>query len=279
MTFDRIEGGTSGTAQRFRFEAQEQTRFRLNAIKCRAGSGTRYLMRVSTRNFRRYGVLQRIQEDRENTPSESPIRLMVRQSRVKNIRAPSYARLRGLERAFLDAAEMEAPKKEDRDLLGLKGADLYGALGPFRQASLLNLFVKASHVTSDRCFRFCRHPLVVRRDRCFCAVDEPMYEFLKKSSKFNSADNTLHKPLKGYHLEDSFKTKDSHANLQVTLMRHRINGTLAADVDIDEASGIRHGFEVLRNAITNKRTNPYLIRELMILAEQGLKPRYRFVFE
>jgi hypothetical protein len=52
-------------------------------------------------------------------------------------------------------------------------------------------------------------------------------------------------------------------------------------VDLDESSGIEHGFEVIRNAITDGRTNPYLIRELMLLSdpvEKVLDPGYRFVF-
>ena len=55
----------------------------------------------------------------------------------------------------------------------------------------------------------------------------------------------------------------------------------AADVDIDEASGFGHGFELIRNSV-NGRTNPYLIRELMLLSAQeagALDPGYRFVFK
>ena len=278
VTFERIESATSGIVAAFSFEALGRDRFRMDKIKCRTGPGTLYLARIATPNFRRYGFLQRIREQTQNTPSESPIKLMVRPRRVKSIRAPSYSKLRKAERAFLDAARMQAAKAEDKDLVGLKGADLYDGLGSLRNASLLNIFVKASHLTSDRCFRFCRRLLVVRQDRCACEVDEPIYAFLLNSNRFKSAPKRLHKPLKRYQLVDSFKTKDSHANLQITLMRHATSGTWAADVDIDESSGIEHGFEVIRNALTNKRTNPYLIRELMILSGQGLDPRYRFVF-
>ncbi len=65
-------------------------------------------------------------------------------------------------------------------------------------------------------------------------------------------------------------------------MRHTVTGALAADVDIDEMSGIEHGFEVIRNEITGTQTNPYLIRELMLLSEpvEGvLDPGYRFIFK
>jgi hypothetical protein len=64
-------------------------------------------------------------------------------------------------------------------------------------------------------------------------------------------------------------------------MRDDSSGRFAADVDIDEASGIEHGFEVLRNRFQG-RTNPYLIRELLLLADfetGALNPGYRFVFK
>jgi hypothetical protein len=80
---------------------------------------------------------------------------------------------------------------------------------------------------------------------------------------------------------DSFKSKDAHANLQVTFMRDKSNGTLAADIDIDESAGIEHGFEVIRNATFHSRTNPYLIHEFLLSADpigKSLDPGYQFRF-
>jgi hypothetical protein len=77
------------------------------------------------------------------------------------------------------------------------------------------------------------------------------------------------------------KSRDAHANIQITFMEHATTGELAADIDIDETSGIRHGFEVIRNALFNHRTNPYLIREFLIAADpitRRLNPGYSFVF-
>ena len=81
--------------------------------------------------------------------------------------------------------------------------------------------------------------------------------------------------------EGSFKSRDAHANLQVTFMREIASGELAADIDIDESAGIQHGFEVIGNALFRKRTNPYLIREFLLSAEpitRALDPGYQFVF-
>jgi len=255
--------------------------FLIEDIQCRGGPGTLYIVLITTKDCRSFAFFQLIVEQKANTPSESHIRLMVKPKRVKDIEAPAFSALKTSLRRFLDSANMQAPKQEDRDLLGLQGAALYGALGPLQRACLLNIFTKASHVSSDRCFRFLGSPAVLRQDRCLCSVDASMPEFLRKSERFKSAPNTLHKPLSGFRLEDSFKSRGAHANLQVTFMRHKQTGKLAADVDIYESRGIEHGFEVMRNAITGGRTNPYLIRELMLLSdpiEKVLNPRYRFLF-
>jgi hypothetical protein len=105
--------------------------------------------------------------------------------------------------------------------------------------------------------------------------------FLQRSALFKTVNGSLHKPLPGYLRMESYKTLDAHANLQVTLMRKPDANEWAADIDIDEAAGIEHGFEVLRNRLTGGKTNPYLVRELLLLAdwqERTLDPGYRFTF-
>ena len=80
---------------------------------------------------------------------------------------------------------------------------------------------------------------------------------------------------------ESFKSRDAHANLQVTLMREKGTGALAADIDIDESAGIEHGFEVIRNATFHSRTNPFLVHEFLLSADpvgKSLDPGYQFRF-
>lgn len=258
-----------------------ETEFVVGNLECRGGPGTLYTVQVSARNYRTFGFVQMLMEERINTPTESPIRLVVNPKRVTGIIAPDFPGLPAALRTFLSGASMTAPKAEDSDLAGLAGQALYDALGPLRKACLLNLFKKAGHASSDRCFRFLSVPAVMRQDRCFCAADDRMPEFLRRSEAFGTAPNLLHDPLPGFQLEDSFKSKDAHANLQVTFQRHKTTGALSADVDIDESSGIQHGLDVLRHAVTGGRTNPYLIREFMLLSdpvEQVLDPGYRFNF-
>lgn len=279
----RATGGSRGAGVTATFPLDGQTRLDLTEIPCASGYGTTYTVVATIKRFRRYAFQQLIRENAATTASESPIRLVVRPRAVKDIAAPPFSALPRVPQAVLTSAEMRDYRREDRDLVGLTGASLYAALGPRRTACLLNVIAKANHASSDGCGRFMRGALVLRQDRCFCLVDDAMPRFLNDSDRFVTAPSSLHTPLHGFRMVDaSYKSKDSHANLQVTFMQHRETDALAADVDIDEASGFRHGLEVIRNAVGKRRTNPYLVRELLLLRDpvgRGLDPGYRFVLD
>jgi hypothetical protein len=124
--------------------------------------------------------------------------------------------------------------------------------------------------------------MVCRQDRFVARVGAGLPGRLRRSPVFKSAPESRHEPLPGFEMaEGSFKSRDAHANLQVTFMREVATGALAADIDIDESSGIEHGFEVIRNAMFRRRTNPCLIREFLLSADpiaRSLDPCYRFRF-
>ena len=275
----RAEGGP-GSQEGATFPLAGETVLTLEDITCQAGFGTTYTVTLTTNNFRRYAFNQLIKEKVVNKANESPVRLVVKPKSVLDIKAPSFLRLAKKLRDFLSEADMRKPEDEDADLFGLSGAALYDNLGPLRKACLLNIFKKAGHTSSDGCDRFMIKPLALRQDRCFCLVHEDIVMFLNDSTRFTSVNGALHDPLRGFQMLKglSYKSTDSHANLQVTLMKNA-TGRFAADVDIDEASGIGHGFEVIRNKIGNQRTNPFLVRELLLLHHPAGAPRYRFVFK
>ena len=49
-----------------------------------------------------------------------------------------------------------------------------------------------------------------------------------------------------------------------------------ADIDIDDANGIAHMFQVLRNAITGRPTHPFDVHELLV-SYQKLDPGYALI--
>jgi len=156
----------------------------------------------------------------------------------------------------------------------------YQALRPLQQACLLNIAAKASAVILDdgrSCLDHIAEIIRVRQDRVLARTTAALHDQAGQSSRFNQVSGVLHPAPAGYRPAGSFKTKDLHGNLQLTFFRRGESGNdYLVDADIDEARGIEHLFEVVRNAV-NGPTNPYDVREILI-AGQGLHPGYSFVF-
>lgn len=275
---DPHESGQGGSRVHARFEVDGHDTFSVSDIPCHAGLGTLYTVRVQAPGYKPYAFFQRIEATPRNLPSEPHVRLMVNPRKVKDILPPRFADLPAAFRRGLEQAGMVALASEDADLVGAQGAALYEALGPLRKACLLNLVAKATHPSTERLARFVRAPTVLRQDRCFAEVDPALHALLCRSDRFVSAPSLLHAPPPGFTRLDSFKSRDPHANIQVTFMRAATGEAMWADIDIDEADGLRHGFEVIRNAVIDGRTNPYLIRELLLKAddETPIDPKYDF---
>lgn len=274
-------GGTGGVGMTASAAMGGATDLNLTGIECIGGIGTRYMVTVRAKHYCPYSFFQTVIAD-QSTPASDQVELWVDPSAVKNIKAPAFDDLAPRLQRILESARMFSLLPEDQDIASKQGSALYRALGPLRKAALLNIFKKASHRgTTENCARFIRSLMLCRQDRVFAMVEPTILDFLRRSVVFKSALNTLHDPLPDFELEESFKSRDAHANLQITLMRHRQSGLLAADLDIDESSGIEHGFEVVRNAVFHGRTNPYVVREFLIVSdpiEKTLDPGYDFVF-
>ena len=272
--------GTSGDSMSGHVQMGAATELSITGISCRGGPGTMYRLLATAPHYRPYSFFQLIREGVPNQAADD-IEFWVSPADVTGILAPEFSELSPHLQEILTNARMTVDKPEDRDLAGRSGADLYAQLGPLRQAGLLNIAKKADHQTAAKCFPLVGELLICRQDRVFAMVDSELPGLLKNSPSFSSAPGALHKPLSGFEMTgESFKSRDPHANLQVTFQR-RTDGALAADIDIDESTGIQHGVEVIRNATFRSRTNPYLIREFLLAAdhlEHTLDPGYRFEF-
>jgi hypothetical protein len=244
------------------------------AISFRDAATGIYRFQLAPTNYRVLQFFLRLTED-ETIVREAPVIFPVDPARVSDISAPAFADLDDRLRNLLIGTNL----KLDGDRT-LSGADLYGAFPAILKASLLNLFTKSSHTMlgdGTTCFDHIQHMVELDQDRIFAKTDATLLEEAMQSRDFRPVDFSLHKEIAPYHVVSSFKRREAHGNLQLTFSRKGETGTdYLVDMDIDEAQGIEHVFEVIRNSVSG-RTNPYNIREILA-AGQNLKPLYGFVF-
>lgn len=163
---------------------------------------------------------------------------------------------------------------------GKKGKDLYDSLDDIRRAGLLNIATKtnATGLTNGRTvLSYIERLNEIRGDRFFCDVPKELRSETKNSAAeglFRKVSGSLHTPPPGFQPAESFKSSDKYGNLQLTFFTNGEN--FKADIDIDDAGGLEHVFQVLRNKLSGKPTHPYNIHEILV-AHQHLDPGYTFV--
>lgn len=231
-----------------------------------------YLVRVTPRTFypvARFSVAKR---------SPAPLRMVfpVRESAVKAVEFPAYEDLAE------DVKRLLRRSTEVDDYPGTKGAELYEAIGIERRAGLLNILAKSAeteYLGSGRVLRYLADCELLRivRDRIYARVPREMFEATAAGvgARFSKVSGLLHRPfLRGYTGVASFKTRDDHGVLQLTFSQKE--DQWLADIDIDEAGGFEHIFEVVRNAVKDSSTHPFRVHQIL-LGEQGIDPGYDLI--
>lgn len=205
--------------------------------------------------------------------TERTIVLPVDAGKVIRVRFPDYDDLTHAH-ALLEASAGVL------DFAGRQGRDLYDNLDDIRRAGLLNIVAKC-HVTQFRpdasVLSYVHELKELRGDRFYGVVSHELRENVRNSVQenlFEPASDLLHRPPDGFERAGSFKTPDPYGNLQLSFFVR--DGTWMADIDIDDAAGVGHVFQVVRNALTGRPTHPYNIHQILI-HRQALDPGYRFV--
>jgi len=207
-------------------------------------------------------------------PTKLEITCPVNPDKVISLQVPEFEALPSRVRTLLQASNA---------VLGYEnksGADLFLALDDLRKAGLLNIVAKCANtrvasgaivLDSLQQLRECRG------DRFFCEVTQQLREDVQNSvaaGLFFEASELLHHPPAGYSSAKSYKTPDRYGNLQLSFFT---NGSeWVADIDIDDAGGLEHVFQVVRNFVEDRPTHPYDIHEILV-AYQKIDPGYRFV--
>lgn len=194
--------------------------------------------------------------------------------KVLRLDVPAFADLRDDARRTLEASDTVL------GFDGLSGAALFERLDSIRQAGFLNIIAKTAETVfaNGRSVGSSLQKLLeLRGDRFFVTVPHELREETKNSVQdglFEEVSGLLHHPPEGFEPGGSFKTRDRYGNLQLTFF---VRGSeWRADVDIDDAGGFEHVFQVLRNTLTGSPTHPYNIHQLL-LQHQKLDPGYDLV--
>jgi hypothetical protein len=196
--------------------------------------------------------------------------------RVTRMVAPRYDALPPRAQTVLQGSALDHPPQ------GVKGSALYERLEDIPRAGFLNLVAKMNDtklLDGSTVLDHVASLYRMRGDRVFANVARGLRDLVKTAvdaHRFTRVDGSLHDPPEGYKLVDSYKTiPDKYGNLQVTFFAS-LAPPLAfkADIDVDDAQGIEHVFQVLSHWITGEGTHPYDIHEIL-LAHQGLDPGYR----
>jgi hypothetical protein len=213
-----------------------------------------------------------------NVRSDGPTRITmpfaIDAQKVREAVFPAYGALDDDGRRILAASDQ---------VLGFEGrsaAALYDALDDLRRAGLLNILAKARAtplVNGRTVITYLEELKELRGDRFFARVPQELREETKQSAQeglFDAAPDLLHHPPPGLTHAGSFKTRDHYGNLQLTFFAG--GGDWVADVDIDDAGGLEHVFQVVRNELTGRPTHPYDIHDILV-RHQHLEPGYALV--
>lgn len=193
--------------------------------------------------------------------------------KVAGVKFPDYAATLPDLQTILDRSDKVL------GLEGKKGQQLYDNIDKPRKACLLNIGAKcaSTRLSNDKTvLPYIDRINELRGERFFAVVSKELREETKNSISeglFREVSGALHTPPEGFSDAGSFKTMDKYGNLQLTFFAK--GDDWVADIDIDDAAGIEHVFQVLDHKITGNHTNPYHIHEILV-ARQHIDPGYSF---
>jgi len=211
-----------------------------------------------------------------NGVTEKAVALPVDITKIVSVTFPPFAKVtKVLKRLMTTSANVFGFENKT-------GADLYDSLDDVRRAGTLNIATKTLSTTFSNgvsVLSLIKELRELRGDRFFAVVEKSLREetiHSVNSGLFHKVDESLHHlppEFEGFEPADSFKTDDQYGNLQLSFFRK--GDQFVADIDIDDAGGLGHIFQVLKNHFTGGPTHPYNIHEILI-KHQHLDPGYRF---
>ena len=227
-----------------------------------------YSVEVDAPSYRGVKLLTRIPASGDG---ELTVTLPVNKDRVMSVTFPEFAALSEAAQLLLNNS-VSLP-----GAVPASGEAAYGAFDDVRRAGFLNLIAKAgrtSFTDNSKVIAYIDEITEQRGDRMFAMVKPELHAQTTSAleDEFSKALDILHTPPAGFHAVDSYKTPDRYGNLQLTFSQNDA-GDWALDMDIDNAQGFEHFFQIVNNI--GGATHPYDIHEILV-ATQELDPGYRF---
>lgn len=231
--------------------------------------GQPYIVKVFPLRHRPVAQFAMAGPDSDPTPVQ--LHCPLHPERVRSVTFPAYEALDPELVRVLECSTVEG-------VTG-RGPALYGALTDTQKAGLFNLFAKMHGFGFDECrtvWSLVDALFRVRTDRIFVDVQPALRDLVKgavAADRFREVSGSLHTPPPGYGQAGSFKTAEQYGNLQLTFfssleapLRFRV------DADIDDAAGLGHVFQVMRNWLTHGTTHPYDIHQILVFRQEASLP-------
>ena len=191
--------------------------------------------------------------------------------RVRAAKFPEYDKVAPELKRVLDCSTVEGVNGQ--------GEAIYAGLTPLQKAGLFNLFGKMNSFGFDEqrtIWTFVDSVFRVRADRVFANVQPALRDLVKgavATERFHEAPAKLHTPPPGFGHAGSFKTQEQYGNLQLTFFVSAAAPlTFKVDADIDDAAGLGHTFQVIRNFLTKGTTHPYDIHQILAFRQEVFLP-------
>lgn len=193
-------------------------------------------------------------------------------ARVDKVTFPPYGAIPAELRTVIERSTVEGTS-------GGGGEATYAALADTQKAGLFNLFAKMSSFGFDEqrtVWTFVDRIYRIRADRIFVDVQPGLRDLVKGAiadERFREVSGKLHTPPPGFAPAGSFKTSDRYGNLQLSFFASQAAPlAFKVDADIDDAAGLEHAFQVIRNFVTRGTTHPYDIHEILVFRQEASLP-------
>lgn len=187
--------------------------------------------------------------------------------RVTDVTFPPYEAVDVALRRVLESSEVEG--------IAGTGQAIYERLTSTQRAGMFNLFAKMTTFGFDdgrNVWSFVDRLYRIRADRVFVDVQPALRDLVKGAvaeERFREVSGKLHTPPPGFGAAGSFKTDERYGNLQLSFfVSVDLPLRFKVDADIDDAAGLGHVFQVLRNFITKGTTHPYDIHQILVFRQE-----------